>query len=372
LNQQQKYDLIISGGGTGGHIFPALAIANAVKRLRPATNILFVGAEGRMEMEKIPQAGYPIVGLPIAGIQRSLSLKNLFLPIRVPQSLFKANSILKKNKPQAVVGVGGYASGPILFMASARKIPTVIQEQNSYAGITNKLLGKWVNAVCVAYDGMEKFFPKKKIIETGNPVRNSLINSESKRNEALQFFGLNPNKKVLLCIGGSLGARSINESIAQHLKQLYDADVEVLWQTGKIYFESFAKEAKPYDRIHVFEFIDRMDLAYAAADVVISRAGAISISELCVVKKASVLVPSPNVAEDHQTKNAMALVKKNAALMIEDREAVETLVSTALSLLKDEKRCQQLRENIAALAKPYADETIAKVVIELMNHQQDD
>jgi len=367
MSRQQRR-VIISGGGTGGHIFPAIAIANALKRIDNAMEILFIGALGRMEMEKIPKAGYRIEGLPIAGIQRKLTWKNLVLPYKVIQSLMKARMMIKNFQPDAVIGVGGYASGPVLFAATMMKVPSLIQEQNSYAGITNKILGKRVKKICVAYEGMEKFFAVEKIVVTGNPVRKDIVNLETKRDEALKFFGLTTEKKVLLIIGGSLGAGTINESIRMNLEKLFEEGIQIIWQTGKGYYEKNAEAAKKFsDRIKVHQFIDRMDLAYAAADVVISRAGALSIAELCIAKKPCVLVPSPNVAEDHQTKNAMALVNKNAALLVKDSEAKEKLVETLLNLMKDNSLSQTLKTNIAALAKPNADDDIANEVLKLMN-----
>ncbi|MBK9732363.1 MAG: undecaprenyldiphospho-muramoylpentapeptide beta-N-acetylglucosaminyltransferase [Chitinophagaceae bacterium] len=363
---EQRVKIIISGGGTGGHIFPAIAIANAIRKIDPAADILFIGALGRMEMEKVPKAGYRIEGLPIAGLQRSLSLQNLLLPFKVINSLMKASSIIKSFKPNVVVGVGGYASGPVLYAGSMSGIPTLIQEQNSFAGITNKILGKRAKRICVAYEGMEQFFPKEKITITGNPVRKDILNLEGKRAEGLQYFDLNDKRQTILVIGGSLGARTINESIQSHLSELMNEEVQVLWQTGKRYFEMNATAAKGMEeKIKVKEFIDRMDLAYAVADVVISRAGALSIAELCICKKPCVLVPSPNVAEDHQTKNALALVTKDAALMIKDEEAKEKLIATTLKLLKDGSLQQKLATNIAQLAKPNADDDIAKLVIQL-------
>lgn len=367
MSRQQR-KVIISGGGTGGHIFPAIAIANALKRRDETTEILFIGALGRMEMEKIPKAGYRIEGLPIAGIQRRLTWKNLVLPYKVIQSLMKAKRMIKNFQPDAVVGVGGYASGPVLFAATMMKIPSLIQEQNSYAGITNKILGKRVKKICVAYDGMEKFFPAEKIVVTGNPVRKDIVNLEMKRDKARIFFGFNAEKKVLLILGGSLGAGTINASIRMNLEKLFGEGIQIIWQTGKGYYEKNAEAAKQYsERIKVRQFIDRMDLAYAAADVVISRAGALSIAELCIAKKPCVLVPSPNVAEDHQTKNALALVNKNAALLVKDAEAKEKLVEVTLSLMKNESLQQILKTNIAALAKPSADDDIANEVFQLMD-----
>jgi len=364
---RQQHKVIISGGGTGGHIFPAIAIANALKKMDATIEILFVGALGRMEMEKIPKAGYNIEGLPIAGLQRKLDWRNFLLPFKVINSLMKARAIVKKFQPDVAVGVGGYASAPLLYAASRMNIPCLIQEQNSYAGITNKRLSKRAQKICVAYDGMEKFFPREKILLTGNPVRKDILNLESKREEGMKFFGLRSDQKILLVIGGSLGARTINDSIREHLNEISSAGIQVLWQTGKNYFEVNSTAAKNFsEQIKVHAFIDRMDLAYAVADVVISRAGALSIAELCLAKKPSILVPSPNVAEDHQTKNAMALVSKNSALLVKDNEAKEKLVSEVFSLMKDEGMQRELSKNIAALAKPNADDDIAKEVLKLI------
>ncbi|MEO6166075.1 MAG: undecaprenyldiphospho-muramoylpentapeptide beta-N-acetylglucosaminyltransferase [Chitinophagales bacterium] len=365
---EQLIKVIISGGGTGGHIYPAIAIANAIRKINPATDILFIGATGRMEMEKVPKAGYEIKGLPIAGLQRNLSLKNLLLPFKVMNSLMKVTSIIRSFKPGVVVGVGGYASGPVLFAAGLMGIPTLIQEQNSYAGITNKILGRTAKRICVAYEGMDKFFSKNKIAITGNPVRKDILNIEGKRIEGQKYFDLHPSRKTILVIGGSLGARTINESVGAHLSELVKEEVQVLWQTGKYYFESNAGKAKGYEeKIKVKAFIDRMDLAYAVADVVISRAGALSIAELCISKKPCVLVPSPNVAEDHQTKNALALVSKEAALLVKDAEAKGKLLDTTLQLLKNEPLQQKLSVNIALLARPDADDDIATEILMLTN-----
>lgn len=355
---------IISGGGTGGHIFPALAIANEIKKRNPNADILFVGALGKMEMEKVPAAGYKIVGLPIAGLQRKLTLSNFALPFKLINSLLKARKILKDFKPEVVVGVGGYASGPTLRAAIFAGIPTLIQEQNSFPGKTNKLLSGKVNTICSAYDGLDKFFPKEKIVETGNPVRAEMVQIDGKRDEAQKHFGLDPNKKTILVIGGSLGARTLNESVLAGIEAVQQKDTQVLWQCGKFYFEKLRDTLREvnHDGIFLNEFIARMDLAYAAADVIISRAGAISVSELCLVKKAAILVPSPNVAEDHQTKNAMALVEKNAAVLVKDMEAKDSLIATALELLKDDAKMQELSTAIAQLGKPNAS---AKIVDEL-------
>lgn len=357
--------VIISGGGTGGHIYPAIAIANALKEMEPEANILFVGAEGRMEMEKVPEAGYPIKGLWISGFQRSFSLKNLLFPFKLIHSLFAARNIVKEFAPDVVVGVGGYASGPTLKAAQHFEIPTVIQEQNSYAGVTNKLLAENASVLCVAYEGMENYFPADKIVFTGNPVRKDILNVDGKREEAVQFFKLDPKKKTILVIGGSLGARTINESIDEGFDTIIRKDIQLIWQTGKTYYQTALKTDTRHQTklVRIYDFIKRMDLAYAVADVVISRAGALSISELCLVNKPAILVPSPNVAEDHQTKNAMALVDKEAALMVRDHESVGKLVEKAISLLNDERLKQGLVENISKLGRPNAAKEIARQVL---------
>jgi UDP-N-acetylglucosamine--N-acetylmuramyl-(pentapeptide) pyrophosphoryl-undecaprenol N-acetylglucosamine transferase len=351
---------IISGGGTGGHIFPALAIANEIKRRNPDTEILFVGAIGKMEMEKVPAAGYKIIGLPIAGFQRKLTFSNFILPFKLVNSLFKAYKILKNFKPEVVVGVGGYASGPTLRAAIFAGIPTLIQEQNSFPGKTNKILSGKVNTICTAYDGLEKFFPKEKIVETGNPVRTEMIDIKGKKDEAFQFFGLNPSKKTILVIGGSLGARTLNESVVEGMKVIEENQVQVLWQCGKFYFEKMKETLSQmnHDDVHLNEFIARMDLAYAAADIIISRAGAISVSELCLIQKPTILVPSPNVAEDHQTKNAMALVNKDAAVLVKDVDAKNNLIAKTVEILGNEAKLKQLSEAIAQLGKPNASRMI--------------
>ncbi|GHT76894.1 UDP-N-acetylglucosamine--N-acetylmuramyl-(pentapeptide) pyrophosphoryl-undecaprenol N-acetylglucosamine transferase [Bacteroidia bacterium] len=326
-----KRRIIISGGGTGGHIFPALSIANAIKKRYPDAEILFVGALGRMEMEKIPVAGYQIIGLPVAGFDRKNLLKNVIVLWKLYKSIMLARKIIRDFKPDIAIGVGGYASGPVLKAASQKSIPTLLQEQNSYAGVTNKLLAQKAAKICVAYEGMEQFFPKDRIVLTGNPVRELRITNYELRNEAYEYFGLNPNKKTILIIGGSLGARTINESVLAHLKEIENAchcgldpqspesDVQIIWQTGKYYYDEIAGQTRNDKNVHPMAFIARMDLAYSVADLVISRAGASSIAELCLLGKATILVPSPNVAEDHQTKNAMALVKHDATIMIADK-----------------------------------------------------
>ncbi|HWZ21245.1 MAG TPA: undecaprenyldiphospho-muramoylpentapeptide beta-N-acetylglucosaminyltransferase, partial [Cytophagaceae bacterium] len=335
--QNKSYRIIISGGGTGGHIFPAIAIANAIKEVHPNAEILFVGAEGKMEMEKVPQAGYKIVGLPVAGFQRKLTFKNFLFPFKLLSSLLKARNIVKEFKPDVAVGVGGYASGPLLYAASTKGIPTLIQEQNSYAGVTNKILSKKAKTICVAYQGMERFFSKDKIVYTGNPVRKDILEYKSKKQEGLQFFGLNENVNTIFIMGGSLGARTVNKSVIANLDMLVEAGVQVIWQTGKFYYKECLEVVSKInsDKIKVLEFINDMNLAYAVADIVISRAGALSISELCLVQKPVILVPSPNVAEDHQTKNAMALVEVNAAQLIKDDQAERVLVPAVLKLLQN-------------------------------------
>lgn len=363
----KKTKIIISGGGSGGHIFPAVSIANAYIKKYPDTEILFIGAEGKMEMEKVPAAGYKIVGLPVVGMKRKLSLSMFSFLFKVLKSLNKAKRIIREFKPDAVVGVGGYASGPALRAAAALKIPCLIQEQNSYAGVTNKLLAKKATKICVAYDNMERFFPIEKIIKTGNPVRDDIKNIPNKSEEAFKFFGLNREKPVLFVVGGSLGARTINESMALGLKKLIDNDIQIIWQTGKTYFPQ-AKEIIADINSHVIymnDFIYRMDLAYSAADIIISRAGASTISELCIVGKPVIFVPSPNVAEDHQTKNAKALTDINAAIMISDIQSREKLIDEAISLLSDTNKKLELAKNIKLLELPDAANIIAEEVHKL-------
>ena len=350
--QRHSLKVIISGGGTGGHIFPAIAIANALKKINPQTDILFVGAKGRMEMEKVPSAGYKIIGLDISGIQRRISFQNILLPFKIIESVVKARMIVKSFNPDVAIGVGGYASGPLLFAATMMNIPSLIQEQNSFAGITNKLLSKRVQRICVAYDGMEKYFPADKIIMTGNPIRENMVNLSNKKEEALKFFNLSGEKKTILVIGGSLGARTINQSIAKGFHLYEENNIQLIWQTGKSFISSAKSLIKPMNAkgISCFDFIQRMDLAYAAADVVISRAGASSVSELTIVGKPSILVPSPNVAEDHQTKNAMSLVNKEAAILVRDGDALDNLVQVSLDLISDLELQAKLKLNIEKLA----------------------
>ena len=367
----QSKKIIISGGGTGGHIYPAIAIANAIKEKRPNTEILFVGANGKMEMEKVPKAGYEIVGLNIAGLQRKLTLKNFSFPFKLMQSLRKAKKIVKEFNPDIAIGVGGYASGPLLRQAGKLGVPTLLQEQNSYPGITNKLLAKKARKICVAYDNMNRFFEESKIIFTGNPVRKEILNIRGKEERAISHFGLDKSKKTILVIGGSLGARTVNNSIKAAAELFENENIQVLWQTGKFYHEemkNFVSE-KGLKNIHVHDFIYEMDLAYASADLVISRAGALSISELCLVGKPTILVPSPNVSEDHQTKNAMALVNQNASVLVKDIEAIEKLGNTAIELLKNETELTKLKTNIVRFGRPNAAEAIANEVFKIMNKE---
>lgn len=360
--------IIISGGGTGGHIFPAIAIANALKKQLPQCEILFVGAEGRMEMERVPAAGYTIVGLPISGMQRGSILKNLALPMKIWRSVRQAIRLIKDFNPDVVVGVGGYASAPLLYAASLKKVPYLIQEQNSYAGITNKLLSKQAAKICVAFDGMSAFFPAEKILKTGNPVRQNAVELQGKRSEALAYYGLSEARKTVLLIGGSLGARTLNACMEQAWPQLLQEDVQWIWQTGKYYYKAIVERLNPAEAGHIkiVEFVDRMDLAYAAADVIISRAGAGSIAELCLVGKPVILVPSPNVAEDHQTKNALSLVNQQAAIMLPDAEAKQTLINTVFALLADDVKQGELSKQIVKLGVVDADKQIATEVLNLV------
>ena len=365
----QCIKIIISGGGTGGHIFPAISIANAIKKKVPEAEILFVGAEGRMEMQRVPAAGYEIKGLPICGFDRKNLLKNISVLFKIWKSQRMAKKIIKDFKPMAAVGVGGYASGPTLNQCAAMGIPCLIQEQNSYAGVTNKLLAKKAEKICVAYEGMERFFPADKIILTGNPVRQAILDTKLTREEAIKQFGLDPSKKTILFVGGSLGARTINESILRHLELLENGDVQVIWQTGKYYSAQIAEELKKankeYHMLKVTDFISDMGAAYKAADLVISRSGASSISEFCLIGKPVILVPSPNVAEDHQTKNTMALVNKDAALYVKDAEAPDTLLQLAINTVKDASRLSSLSENIKKLGLKDSADIIADEVIKL-------
>jgi len=366
----QSLRVIISGGGTGGHIFPAIAIANAIKKMNEQAEILFVGAKGKMEMEKVPAAGYKIEGLDISGIDRSFSLKNFAFPLRLFKSIWRSMQIIKEFKPDVAVGVGGFASGPLLCAAQLKKVPTLIQEQNSYAGITNKMLGRKANRICVAYNEMDKFFPADKIIITGNPVRQDILNLSGKREKGIEFFRLDANKRTLLIIGGSLGAKTINESIAANIIELSKEKFQVIWQTGKLFFPVAKKAVENNSAVKAYDFVTKMDLAYAVADVVVSRAGASSISELCIVKKPAILIPFPFAAEDHQTKNAMALVTKQAAILIKDSEAKEKLLNEILLLMNNEAKQELLKKNIGELALANADEIIANEVIKLATVQK--
>ena len=366
MNNQAPH-IIISGGGTGGHVFPAIAIAHALKNINPDTQILFVGARGRMEMQKVPDAGYRIIGLPVAGIQRRLTWKNLMVPFKLIRSLSMSARIIRDFKPDVVVGVGGYASGPVLRVAGRKGIPMLIQEQNSYAGVTNRLLAAKASKICVAYEGMEQYFPGEKIELTGNPVREELIPDSDKKQQALHHFGLSDGMKTILVIGGSLGARSINLSIIEHLQEFEQNRVQLIWQCGKHYHQQAMEAMSPYSLPHVrlMDFIDRMDLAYAAADLIISRAGAGTISELALVKKPVILVPSPNVAEDHQTRNARSLSDRNAAILVRDEDARYELINKALGVLENEEQSRALSDHIAQIAKPDSAQKIAEEVIKL-------
>lgn len=365
---EDELRIIISGGGTGGHIFPAVSIANAIRAKYPEAKILFVGALGRMEMQRVPAAGYEIVGLPISGFNRKNMLKNVVVLYRIWKSQQMAKKIIRKFNPMAAVGVGGYASGPMLNQCTKMGIPCLIQEQNSYAGVTNKILSKKVDRICVAYDGMERFFPADKIVKTGNPVRQALLDTKLTKAEALKSFGLSEDKKTILIVGGSLGARTVNESVLQNLDMIKVSGVQFIWQTGKYYNASIMAELKQRGTVpslHVTDFISDMGAAYKAADLVISRAGASSISEFCLIGKPVILVPSPNVAEDHQTKNAMALVNKNAALYVKDADAPAEVVKLALQTVKDDARLKELSENILKLALPDSADIIANEVVKL-------
>jgi UDP-N-acetylglucosamine--N-acetylmuramyl-(pentapeptide) pyrophosphoryl-undecaprenol N-acetylglucosamine transferase len=367
MNPQKHKRIIISGGGTGGHVFPAISVANALRRTDQGIEILFVGAEGKMEMEKVPAAGYKIVGLPVSGFQRKMIFKNVTVLFRLLKSMVRAGKILREFRPDVVVGVGGYASGPVLRQAGRMGIPTLIQEQNSHAGITNKLLAKKASKICVAYDDMEKYFPSDKIIKTGNPVRQNYDNLDNLRNEALLFFKLNKNVPVILILGGSLGAGTINKSLSKNIDRLLDSGCQWLWQTGKNYFSNISALVNPpgTSNISAHDFINRMDYAYAAADIIISRAGAGTISELCLVGKPVILVPSPNVAEDHQTRNALALTYRNAAIIVRDNEAQKRLVDEAMKLVSNKADRDMLSENIKKMADRDADVRIANEILKL-------
>ena len=376
--------VIVSGGGTGGHIFPAISIANAIRQLRPEAKILFVGAEGRMEMQRVPDAGYEIIGLPVAGFDRKRLWRNVGVLIKLVRSQWKARKIIKKFKPQVAVGVGGYASGPTLKMAATMGIPTLIQEQNSYAGVTNKLLAKQAKKICVAYEGMERFFPQEKIILTGNPVRQTLVSEQVSRKDAAKHFDLDPNRKTVLIIGGSLGARTLNETMIANLNMIQaHPEVQFIWQVGKIYIDQVKEALRAYSgelvcnshivtmpNLYVNDFIKHMEYAYGIADLVVSRAGAGSISEFCLLGKPVILVPSPNVAEDHQTQNALALVRRDAALYVKDVEAKEQLVELAIETVKDNDKLQALSRSILEMALPDSAEIIAKEVLRLADEKE--
>ncbi len=368
MNEKRTYRIMISGGGTGGHIYPAISIAQALQVQLDGPEILFVGAKGRMEMHKIPEAGFEIVGLWISGLQRKLSIQNLLFPLKVIASLLKSFSLIRKFKPDAVVGVGGYASGPLLYAASAKKIPTLIQEQNSYAGLTNKWLAQRVNKICVAHDGMEKYFPADKLIVTGNPVREHIVLDASRIDEAFDFFGFNHEKPTIFMVGGSLGARTLNEAMLANLEKFVEAGIQVIWQTGRGYYDEMKlrSSVRNSDQVKMIDFLKEMNLAYAVADVVISRAGALSIAELEHIGKAVILIPSPNVAEDHQTLNAKALVEKEAAILIKDTDVIEQLADKTMKLLKDKERRNALSLNIKSMARTNAAKRIASEVIKLV------
>ena len=366
----RKTKIIISGGGTGGHIFPAIAIADCLKKRFPQAEILFIGAKNRMEMDRVPKAGYPIEGLWISGFKRELSIDNLSFPFKLLSSMINARRIIKRFKPDVVIGVGGFASGPTMKTASSLNIPIVIQEQNSFPGVTNKLVAKKAEKICVAYNDMDRWFPKEKIVLTGNPLRNNIKPLDDQKEECLKFFDLNPDKKTILLVGGSQGALGINRGISAMLDAFKDNDYQMIWQTGTHYYDKAVEEVKNnglQDRIKCTVFIDRMDMAYAAADVVISRAGAMSISELSLLRKAVVFVPLPTAAEDHQTKNAMSLVKENAALMVKNSETETELLPTVFSLLENEEKQNEMKDNIAKFAKPNAAEDIVDQIEMIIN-----
>jgi len=363
----RSYKVIISGGGTGGHIFPGIAIANEIKRRNPENQILFVGAEGKMEMRKIPDAGYPIIGLWISGLQRNISFNNILFPFKVIHSIIKARKIVKEFKPDVVVGVGGYASAPALRAAISLNIPTLIQEQNSFAGITNKWLSKGVQKICVAYDNLHQYFPKNKIVLTGNPVRDLIIKADLEKDECLSFFKLNKGKPTILVIGGSLGAHTINTAIRFAMPYCMDHDWQVIWQTGALYIDEIKNNVAASGGLYYSDFIKEMDKAYSAADIIVSRAGAISVSELCIVGKPCILIPSPNVAEDHQTKNAQALVEKNAAVLLKDKDAIDKIIFELTRIINDKDLQHELSVNIKKLAKPMATEHIVEEIEKLIS-----
>jgi UDP-N-acetylglucosamine--N-acetylmuramyl-(pentapeptide) pyrophosphoryl-undecaprenol N-acetylglucosamine transferase len=368
-NKKNKYRVIISGGGTGGHIYPAIAIARKLKERMPDCKILFVGAKGKMEMQKVPEAGFPIKGIWISGIQRKRSYLNILFPFKLLISLVQSYVIIAKFRPDAAVGVGGFASGPLLWTTSLLRIPTLIQEQNSYAGVTNKLLARKVEKICVAYDNMDRFFPKEKIVKTGNPVREDILDVENRKSVALDFFNFKSDKKTVFVMGGSLGARTVNISVYKNIQKIIDKDVQLVWQIGRIYFDDYEQKMKSYDvsKVRMYDFLREIDLAYAVADLIVSRAGALSISELTIVGKPAILIPSPNVAEDHQTENARALSENEAAILITDDEAPDKLIDTVLETLKDEEYMGRLRINIKKLALLNAAEKIVDEIEKLLS-----
>ena len=367
MSNKKEYRIILSGGGTGGHIYPAIAIANEIKQRYPDAEFLFVGSKDRMEMDKVPQAGYQIEGLWISGIQRKFTIKNLSFPFKLISSLFKARKIIKRFKPNVVIGTGGFASGPLLQVATSKGIPSLIQEQNSFPGITNKLLSKKASKICVAYDGLERFFPKSKIIKTGNPVRQGLLDIDSKRDEAKKVFALEKDKKTLFVLGGSLGARRINELIEKELDFILSLNIQVIWQCGKLYYDKY-KIYNNTKHVQVHEFINNMDFAYAASDIIISRAGASSVSELCIVGKPVIFIPSPNVAEDHQTKNAMAIVNENAALLIKEADLEVDFENKFSQLILSVEKQNELSENIKKLALVNATKQIVDEIEKLLKN----
>ncbi len=370
MQRYKKIKVIISGGGTGGHVFPAISIANALHQKIQEAEILFVGAKKKLEMKKVPEAGFKIIGLNIAGFQRGFYWKNLLLPFKIIDSLIKAKKIINEFNPDVVVGVGGYASGPILKIATAKKIPTVIQEQNSYPGITNRMLAAKVDKICVAHNGMDKYFPKDKIYLTGNPVRKDVVDLDGKRNAALTYFKLKPDRQTVLIVGGSLGAKSINEAIYGNLEMLVNNNIQLIWQTGRLFFAKASSLTLKYEQVKVYDFINHMDMAYAAADVVVSRAGAIAISEISAVKKPAIFVPSPNVAEDHQTKNALSLVNYKAALLVNDNNANNELGETIVNLVNDKHLQEKLIKNISGLGFLNAADRIAELIINTSKNNQ--
>ena len=365
-----NYKFIVSGGGTGGHIFPALSIADGLRKRFPDCEILFVGAEGKMEMEKVPAAGYRIVGLSVAGFHRGEIWRNFAFFPKLINSMLKAKKVVKDFSPDVVIGVGGYASGPILRVAASLGIPTVLQEQNSFAGVTNKILGKKAKKICVAYDKMERFFPAEKIVFTGNPIRKGLESIVPRSDEAKEYFNVTTDQPVILVVGGSLGARTLNQSMLANLELIRKSEAVIIWQTGKYYYSAIKDQlnANPVENIRLMEFIPRMDLAYSVADLVISRAGAGTISELCMVGAASILVPSPNVSEDHQTFNAMSLVEKDAAILVKDTDAIGELIPDALALVNNREKCLRLSQNILKLATPHATDDIVEVIATLLKN----